>query len=88
MKTPTLAIHLNRGVNEKLEFNKETEFLPILGLVNDALNEKSSSKEAATHDVDNKGAADKMEDKHHPLLLAVLADELGCKVEEIHDFEL
>jgi aspartyl aminopeptidase len=29
-----------------------------------------------------------MGERHHPLLLAVLADELGCSVADIQDFEL
>ncbi|KAL7423136.1 hypothetical protein Q5752_002436 [Cryptotrichosporon argae] len=29
-----------------------------------------------------------MAEKHHPLLLAVLADELGCTIADIQDFEL
>lgn len=28
------------------------------------------------------------ESRHHPLLLAVLADELGCSISDIQDFEL
>ncbi|BEI86692.1 hypothetical protein CcaverHIS002_0700380 [Cutaneotrichosporon cavernicola] len=80
-----------------LKFNKETEFLPILGLVNEQLNNGGSAvpsrvgtpvpgkKEDAK---DGKGDGTSMEDKHHPLLLAVIADELGCAVSDIHDFEL
>lgn len=37
---------------------------------------------------DGKGDGTSMEDKHHPLLLAAIADELGCTVADIHDFEL
>lgn len=29
-----------------------------------------------------------VESRHHPLLLAVLADELGCSIGDIQDFEL
>lgn len=93
---PTLAIHLDRGVNEQLKFNKETEFLPVLGLVNEQLNSSGSAIPSRTgtpapgkkDDGNGKSDGTSMEDKHHPLLLAAIADELGCSVGDIHDFEL
>ncbi|CAK9784321.1 aspartyl aminopeptidase [Cutaneotrichosporon oleaginosum] len=91
---PTLAIHLDRGVNEQLKFNKETEFLPVLGLVNEQLNSGGSAVPSRTgtpapgKKEDGKSDGASMEDKHHPLLLAAIADELGCAVADIHDFEL
>ena len=30
----------------------------------------------------------RINDRHHPLLPAVLVDELGCSIGDIHDFEL
>jgi len=35
---PNLAIHLNREVNKGLELNKQTDMLPIIGMVEDMLN--------------------------------------------------
>ncbi|KAI9296319.1 aspartyl aminopeptidase [Neoconidiobolus thromboides FSU 785] len=43
LRVPTLAIHLDRGVNEKLEFNKEDKLLPVLATVNERLNSEPSS---------------------------------------------
>ncbi|WVQ82981.1 hypothetical protein IAT38_005119 [Cryptococcus sp. DSM 104549] len=34
------------------------------------------------------GDVARMEERHHPMLLAVLADELGCAIADIQDFEL
>lgn len=34
---PNLAIHLNREVNKGIELNKQTDMLPLLGMINDTL---------------------------------------------------
>lgn len=54
--------------------------MPILGLVADQLNSsESAGKDEQLLD---------QESRHHPLLLAVLADELECSISDIQDFEL
>lgn len=106
LRIPTLAIHLDRTANDSFTFNKETEFQPILGLVEDALNATDAAlgmkrshsgtphRPLAKDDSHETEKSDdlfnvaNMEDKHHPKLLAVLADELGCDIADIQDFEL
>ncbi|OCF72927.1 aspartyl aminopeptidase [Kwoniella mangroviensis CBS 8886] len=99
LRIPSLAIHLDRSINDAFKFNKETEFLPILGLVADQLNGTGTGQGPSRTGTpqpfsgnstpkENEDDVAKMETKHHPLLLAVLADELGCEVGDIQDFEL
>ncbi|KAG1755806.1 peptidase M18 [Suillus lakei] len=82
LRIPTLAIHLDRNVNDNLKFNQETEFVPILGLVAETLNKTFKDDK-----VSNATAAS-IQGNHHPALLSVIADELSVSHEEIHDFEL
>lgn len=37
---PNLAIHMNHEINKGHEYNKQTELIPILGLINDTLNKE------------------------------------------------
>ena len=106
LRIPTLAVHLDRTINDAFKFNKETEMVPILGLVADKLNADTggagggkdaaagggvpfSGRNTPAHE-DSVAQEDVagMEARHHPLLLAVLADELGCSIGDIQDFEL
>ncbi|KAF8719143.1 hypothetical protein AX14_011404 [Amanita brunnescens Koide BX004] len=81
LRIPTLAIHLDRGVNDNFAFNQETEFVPILGLIEKQLNGKKDEREA--------GSSSNVQDNHHPALLNLLANELSISSPEaIHDFEL
>ncbi|KAF9482499.1 aspartyl aminopeptidase [Pholiota conissans] len=92
LRIPTLAIHLDRGVNDSLKFNQETEFVPILGLVELQLNAFASKPES--NDEKDKvpsnclKAASNIQGNHHPALLSLLASELSIAPEEIYDFEL
>lgn len=74
---------MDRAVNEGFKFNKESEFVPIAGLVEEQLN--SSEKETS---VEKKSEASSIQNNHHSALLAVLSEELSIAPEEIHDFEL
>ncbi|PPQ64708.1 hypothetical protein CVT24_008335 [Panaeolus cyanescens] len=91
LRIPTLAIHLDRNVNESFKFNQETEFVPILGLIESQLNAPSSESESDSGDKAPQKkvtAASSIQDNHHPALLSLLAEELSVAAEEIHDFEL
>lgn len=84
LRIPTLAIHLNRTVNDGFKFNLEEQTVPVLGLaVQDALNAPSSSSSSSSA-----VGAPQMKDKHPSVLLELLAQELGVKPEHIQDFEL
>ncbi|KAG4304515.1 hypothetical protein PORY_002225 [Pneumocystis oryctolagi] len=74
MRIPTLAIHLDREVNQKFEFNKETQFLPILGL------ESQKNRKCR--------CADDSDSRHHNELLDFISRELKIEKEQIIDFEL
>ncbi|TFL05716.1 aspartyl aminopeptidase [Pterulicium gracile] len=88
LRIPTLAIHLDRGVNDNFKFNQETEFVPILGLASAQLNKPKSKPTASTGDAAKPKLASNIQDNHHPALLEVLSQELSVAPEQIHDFEL
>jgi aspartyl aminopeptidase len=78
---------VDRNVNDSFKFNQETEFVPILGLIEAQLNAPS---ETVAEDKDQKTqrVASSVQENHHPALLALLSEELSVAPEEIHDFEL
>lgn len=91
LRIPTLAIHLDRNVNDNLRFNQETEFIPILGLIASQLNSPPLEPDDDKDDKPPSGgpkAASSIQENHHPALLSLLAGELSIASEEIHDFEL
>ena len=72
---------MDRSVDENFKFNQETEFIPILGLIQSQLN----SPPQATS---NSGKASSIQENHHPELLALLSSELSVSPEDIYDFDL
>lgn len=81
---------MDRNVNDNFKFNQETEFVPILGLIESQLNSTPAKSDSAS-DKENKSAvkaASSIQENHHPALLSLLAGELSIAPEEIHDFEL
>lgn len=83
LKIPTLAIHLDRDVNQKFEFNKETQLLPIAGLVKENAKAK---EETGKKEFDSLKS---IVERHHKEMLDLVAEDLKLdSVEDIEDFEL
>lgn len=83
MRVPTLAIHLNRDVNTKFEFNRETEMVPIAGQQHTCSTDPNlklteSEFEAVQHVVK----------RHNKSLIGLIAKELNTDASNIEDFEL
>ncbi|KIY46623.1 peptidase M18, aminopeptidase I [Fistulina hepatica ATCC 64428] len=81
LRIPSLAIHLDKPSDDPFKPNLETEFLPILGIVESQLNASEPEKPAPT-------TTSKVQNNHHSQLLSALADELSVAPDVIHDFEL
>ncbi|XP_051142776.1 probable aspartyl aminopeptidase [Andrographis paniculata] len=80
LRVPTLAIHLNRTVNtDGFKPNLETQLIPLLATEADKEYSKPDEKTSSSSSKDT---------SHHPLLMQILADELGCKVQDIASIEL
>ncbi|KAE8679329.1 Aspartyl aminopeptidase [Hibiscus syriacus] len=78
LRVPTLAIHLDRTVNtDGFKPNLETHLVPLLATKPEEA--PAESKEQGTSS--SKGA-------HHPVLMQILSDELGCDVDDIVNIEL
>ncbi|KAJ3083233.1 hypothetical protein HK102_001181 [Quaeritorhiza haematococci] len=81
LRIPTLAIHLDRGVNDAFKFNNEVQLTPILC----SAAEKTLNGSGSTEAPEKKDLAPEV---HQPLLLKMIADELKIEVADIGDFEL
>ncbi|KAK9120029.1 hypothetical protein Scep_018122 [Stephania cephalantha] len=85
MRIPTLAIHLDRGVNDGFKVNTQSHLAEL---------NKVETVSILTEDGDGgdgrKSSERKKSDskKHHSLLLKLLASEAGCEPDDICDFEL
>ena len=87
LKIPTLAIHLDRDVNQKFEFDRENQLLPIAGLEsqNESCDEKCDSKAPQGDDFFSIKA---VVERHHRDMVDLVAKELDINVIQIEDFEL
>ncbi|KAK9456789.1 peptidase M18 [Dipodascopsis uninucleata] len=98
LRVPTLAIHLDRDVNSKFEFNKETHLTPIGGLLSAAgqpepdTEVKSSTNTESTGEKLKDGAfkaLQSMDERHDARLLAAVAEAAKVtKGEKLREFEL
>lgn len=94
MRIPTLAIHLDRGVNDGFMVNTQTHLAPVLATaVKAELNKTVSENGPAESEIPNDGKKSNEipsthKQKHHSLLLQLLASRAGCEPGDICDFEL
>jgi aspartyl aminopeptidase len=77
LRIPTLAIHLDREQNDAFKFNRETEYRPITGLAEKALNAPTAKEESSS-----------IEGRHHSELMSLLSMSISEPVGQIKDFEL
>lgn len=85
LRIPTLAIHLDREVNNKLEINKEKHLHPISGLIEKELNKTEETEDNKDAEFNSIGS---IQTRHENQFLQLVAKEAECNVEDIHDFEL
>ncbi|KAL8154188.1 hypothetical protein V2J09_011948 [Rumex salicifolius] len=86
MRIPTLAIHLDRGVNEGFKANAQTQLVPVLATAIKAELNKDAADNGSVECGALKGKNENQ--KHHSLLLKLLATSAGCEIDDICDFEL
>lgn len=90
VRIPTLAIHLDR--QETFQFNKETQLLPIAGLVAAELNRQGKTEESEDEKAEQKdGPFEPLAiptARHHPYLVDIIAAEAGVDSTDIVDFEM
>ncbi|KAL5543975.1 hypothetical protein UlMin_007759 [Ulmus minor] len=82
MRIPTLAIHLDRGITEGFKVNNQSHLLPVLAT---SIKAELNKVIAENGQLESETSSDS---KHHSLLLQLLASQLGCKPDDIYDFEL
>nr|XP_043636872.1 probable aspartyl aminopeptidase [Erigeron canadensis] len=87
MRIPTLAIHLDRGVNDGFKVNTQTHLAPVLATsVKAELNKVVTENGPDGKPIESPNTSSNQ--KHHSLLLQLLAARAGCKADDICDFEL
>lgn len=83
LRIPNLAIHLDREMNNKFSPNKETHLVPILATsVQEKLLRPAASKS------DSEETQKLQAEKHQPVLIDLVCEELKCSPEQIIDLEL
>ena len=91
LRIPTLAIHLDR--QESFSFNKETQLVPIAGLIAAELNRQGKTEAKPT--VDTPQSEDPtfnplkaVEERHHPYIVELIAKQAGVEASDVVDFEM
>lgn len=84
MRIPTLAIHLDRGINsDGFKLNTHSHLVPVLATsVKEELNKAAVDNGVPTEGKKQSGKV------HHSILLQLLASQVGCEPVDICDFEL
>lgn len=93
MRIPTLAIHLDRNINtDGFKPNTQSHLAPVLATaVKEELNRNMSeysTENGAQTDAKRSEDSKKDNQKHHSVLLQLLAENAGCEPNDICDFEL
>ncbi|CAA2992816.1 probable aspartyl aminopeptidase [Olea europaea subsp. europaea] len=87
MRIPTLAIHLDRGVNDGFKVNTQSQLAPVFATsVKADINKPVAENGSVENEVPTDGKKikeTKNSQKHHSLLL-----QTGCEPDDICDFEL
>ncbi|KAK3939941.1 peptidase M18 [Diplogelasinospora grovesii] len=97
LRIPALAIHLHRESN--FNPNKETELLPIAGMVAAELNRTGAAEtqkpsgEEKMEGVEGQGEGEHqplkdMTERHHPYIVEIIAEHAGVSSPDVVDFEL
>ncbi|SCU79792.1 LADA_0B03180g1_1 [Lachancea dasiensis] len=88
LKIPTLAIHLDRTVNEKFVFDKEYQLLPVAGLTAKQADKDCSECTEENSSSETFFSIKSVVERHHRDLVNLVAKELHIESEQIEDFEL
>lgn len=93
LRIPSLAIHLDR--QETFTFNKETQLFPLAGLVAAELNRQGKVDDIARVATTNGDSSSicfsplkAPEERHHPHILELIANEAKVTPTDIVDFEM
>ncbi|KDO42028.1 hypothetical protein CISIN_1g009941mg [Citrus sinensis] len=79
LRVPTLAIHLDRTVNKDgFKPNLETQLIPLL----------ATKSEETSVEPKEKSSTSSSKVTHHPQLMQILSQELGCGTDDIASIEL
>ncbi|CAM9803538.1 unnamed protein product, partial [Ectocarpus sp. 8 AP-2014] len=90
LRIPTLAIHLTKA-DERKSFspNLQSNFFPVIATeVKAKLTAGGASSKAAAGEGESPGKEGEGDERHHALLVEMVAEELGCQPEDVKDFEL